>query len=161
MPSNSYTIALGCIPEKIQRGARGGERDGGHGDFPNLQQPLYLLDSSYTSIMQVFIHCCLYLPTYEQIEILWLAIICMVMVKECIYLDMTLVLPNPALLVGESQDLFYTLLICQHALIFWKPLVKFNHGIKGSLAIGGQCGLFHFLSGQHSCRGFGVISKYK
>ena len=37
--------------------------------------------------------------------------------------------------------------------------MKFNHGIKGSLAIGGQCGLFHFLSGQHSYRGFGVISK--
>ena len=43
------------------------------------------------------------------------------------------------MLVGESQDLFYALLICYHALIFGKTPVKFNHGINGSLGIGGQC----------------------
>ena len=50
------------------------------------------------------------------------------------------------LLFGESQDVFYTLLICSHALIFGEAPVKFNHGIKGSFGIGGQCEQFHFLS---------------
>ena len=76
----------------------------------------------------------------------------MVIVNKYVYLDVTLVLPNPGLLVEKSQDLFYTLLICLHALIFGKPPVKFNHGIKASLGIGRQRGQFDFFPVQHSYR---------